>query len=627
MSRGIRRLGLAFVAACLAAGAPASAQEGLSVRLSAPSVERFPEVSLYLSVTDSAGRRVPGLTASAFRVVEDLTAVAEPTLSEASVGTRQVFVINASSGMRLRDPSGRTRFDYLQQALLDWWQLPQAAAYGADDLTLVTPDGVLVAHTPTAAEAAASLDGFQTTFEGDVTDYDLLLQGLDFLSDPPPRPGMLSFLIFLTPPIPAGREAALANALSRAGETGTAIYVVFAGTAEAAQAPEAAGLHQLAAESGGAFLVFDASQGLTGLAEQLLDQRLQYQLTYSSLANSAGKHTIQVVVRMEAGEVVSEPLTFDIDVQPPVVAFIDAPTGITRQLADPSLPLEELEPASQRLRLLVTFPDGHPRPIVSSRLIVDDLVVLQRATAPFDEFEWDLSSYVESATHLVRASIEDSLGLEAQTEDISVQVEVIGPPRGLAALRPALGPLAAVLGILVTGILAAVGLRSLGRRRPAEAPVPTAPPPRRAIRRTGMLRRGEEEAAEAYLVAEGDGTAFPLTGVDVVLGRDPSLAAVVLDDPSVAGLHARLIRQADGEYVVRDQGSIAGTWVNYEEVLAPGRRLRHEDLLHIGRVALRFRLAAPPAPREITIRPMSAAWQGPRREDEATLPGGPEDRP
>src|SRR3989304_5733163 len=149
-------------------------------------------------------------------------------------------------GPRLRHPSGRTRFDHLQQALLDWWQLPEAAPYGSDDMTLVTPDGVLVAHTPTAAELAASLDGFQTRFGGTAPDYELPRGGLDFPPPPPPRPGMLSFLIFLTPAIPAGREAALSNALSRAAETGTAIYTVFGGTPEAAEAPEAAGLRQLA---------------------------------------------------------------------------------------------------------------------------------------------------------------------------------------------------------------------------------------------------------------------------------------------------------------------------------------------------------------------------------------------
>ncbi|OGO10806.1 MAG: hypothetical protein A2Z66_00340 [Chloroflexi bacterium RBG_13_66_10] len=620
MSRAIRLLGLAVVLAGLAAGAPASAQVGFSVRLSAPSVEAFPQVSLYLTVSDSTGRRVPGLPASAFRLVEDLAAVTEPVVTEAVVGTRQVFVINASASMRVRDLSGRTRFDYLQEALLDWWQLPEAAAYGADDLTLVTPDGVLVAHSPVSAELAASLDGFQTTFEGDVTDYDLLLQGLDFLSDPPSRPGMLSFLIFLTPSIPAGREAALTNALSRAAESGTVIYPIFTGTAEAAEGPEAQGLRQLASTTGGSFLVFDPAQGLVGLGQQILEHRTQYQLTYSSLANRAGEHVIQVAVRMQEAEVVSAPLTFNVDIRPPIVAFINAPSQITRELDDPSLPLEALLPTGQSLRLLVTFPDGHPRPIASSRLIVDDLVVLQRAAAPFDEFDWDLTSFVESGTHIVRASVEDNLGLEAQSEDIAVEVEVIGPPRGLAALRPALGPLAAAVGILVAGILAAVGLRSVGRMRAApNAPATVPPPPRRSIRRSGVRLRTEEEPAEAYLVSEEGGAAFALTGVDVVLGRDASLAAVVLEDPSVAGLHARLIRQADGDYVLRDQGSVAGTWVNYEPVPSPGRRLRHGDLVHIGRVGLRFRLAGPLPQRSITIRPVTTV--------EDILPPGADRRP
>jgi hypothetical protein len=216
----------------------------------------------------------------------------------------------------------------------------------------------------------------------------------------------------------------------------------------------------------------------------------------------------------------------------------------------------------------------------------------------------------------VRASVEDSLGIEAQSEDIAVEIEVIGPPTGLAALQPALGPLAAALGILVVGILLGVSLRSRGRtralesdqglRRPsgAQAPAPSPRPSMRAVRRRGMRRRAEDEPAEAYLVIEGDGAAFALTGVDVLVGRDASLAAVVLDDPSVAGLHARLIRQADGDYLLRDQGSVAGTWVNYEEIPGMGRRLRDEDLIHIGRTALRFRLAAPASRREITIRPV-----------------------
>jgi len=101
-----------------------------------------------------------------------------------------------------------------------------------------------------------------------------------------------------------------------------------------------------------------------------------------------------------------------------------------------------------------------------------------------------------------------------------------------------------------------------------------------------------------------EGRALPLTGVDVVLGRDASLAGIVLDDPSVSGMHARMIRLAGGGYLLRDQDSVAGTWINFKPVADDGTQLANEDLIHLGRVGLRFRLASPPPPREIRVRPL-----------------------
>jgi predicted component of type VI protein secretion system len=83
------------------------------------------------------------------------------------------------------------------------------------------------------------------------------------------------------------------------------------------------------------------------------------------------------------------------------------------------------------------------------------------------------------------------------------------------------------------------------------------------------------------------------------------LATVVFDDPSVEGIHAKLIRLADGGYLIRDQGSISGTWVNYGLVPPSGQRLANGDLVHLGRVAIRFRLSASAPPREIRIRPLN----------------------
>jgi predicted component of type VI protein secretion system len=82
------------------------------------------------------------------------------------------------------------------------------------------------------------------------------------------------------------------------------------------------------------------------------------------------------------------------------------------------------------------------------------------------------------------------------------------------------------------------------------------------------------------------------------------VAGLVLEDASVSGWHASLIRQADGEYLVRDQGSEAGTWVNYDPVPEPGRRLEHGDLLQVGRVSLRFKMVQPRTRRVIRALPL-----------------------
>jgi pSer/pThr/pTyr-binding forkhead associated (FHA) protein len=74
-----------------------------------------------------------------------------------------------------------------------------------------------------------------------------------------------------------------------------------------------------------------------------------------------------------------------------------------------------------------------------------------------------------------------------------------------------------------------------------------------------------------------------LTGADMVLGSDAGAAEVVLDDPTVSGVHARLERV--GRYwLVRDLGSRNGTRVG-GEILTGQRRLRDGDELKLGRSA------------------------------------------
>ena len=604
---------------------PAAAQVRATVRISPPTTDQFPQVTLFVAVVDSTGRHIPGLPPSSFSVLEDESLISDVTILEKQVGTRQVYVINTTSELKLRDALGRTRFDLVRQALLDWWQLPTAILYGIDDLSLVTAEGALVTHSKSTADLASTLAHLTPSFEDNISGYDLLSQSLDFTTDPIPTPGMPTHLIFITSLLLTPRDLPIANIISRASETGTVLYPVLIGPPEVIDQPETEPLRQLAEATGGQLLLFDLSQGLNHLADQILAQRTQYQLTYTSSAVTSGTHQIQVRVTGDELDVLSNTQGFEIDVHPPEVTFIQPPDEIVRQTDDPTLTLADIPPTSHTIRLLITFPDKHPRTITSSQFIVDGTVISEYTESPFDAFEWDLSGYLETETHTIQVIVEDSLGMQGLSIPHSVGITVLTPPRGLAALKSALGSILAAFAVIIAGIVLAVVLFSMGRQRLVSVGTPeqTTSRIKSPLKRASLRRRSDTQHAEAYLIpmdALGtEGEAVPLTSTDVILGNDPSLTPFPFDDPSVAGLHARLTRQAAGGYLLKDQGSVAGTWINYELVPEEGRKLKHGDLVHIGRVAFRFRLPIPPPPSEVRIRPANDAQPStPTNQESAT---------
>jgi hypothetical protein len=134
-----------------------------------------------------------------------------------------------------------------------------------------------------------------------------------------------------------------------------------------------------------------------------------------------------------------------------------------------------------------------------------------------------------------------------------------------------------------------------------------------AVRRAGWANRlqwpGRNSAptADAYLNPlpdeENEDTLPPIPiGADgLIFGSDAEAATLLLDDPSVEAVHARLTRQEDGSFRLADEGSIAGTWVNYTPISREGARLEHGDLIHVGRIGFRFTLRRPAQVRKPVI--------------------------
>jgi len=83
------------------------------------------------------------------------------------------------------------------------------------------------------------------------------------------------------------------------------------------------------------------------------------------------------------------------------------------------------------------------------------------------------------------------------------------------------------------------------------------------------------------------GTVFPLMGGEAGIGRDPSQEIALVGDSTASRRHAR-VYATPGGYVLRDEGSSNGTWINgsrvQEQQLYPG------DVIRIGATEFRFEM-------------------------------------
>jgi pSer/pThr/pTyr-binding forkhead associated (FHA) protein len=95
-------------------------------------------------------------------------------------------------------------------------------------------------------------------------------------------------------------------------------------------------------------------------------------------------------------------------------------------------------------------------------------------------------------------------------------------------------------------------------------------------------------AGMGYLVVKRGpniGSRFALDADLIQAGRHPD-SHIFLDDITVSRRHAEIVRQADGGYMVRDVGSLNGTYLNRERV--ESAKLADGDELQIGTFKLVF---------------------------------------
>jgi hypothetical protein len=626
---------LLVLLALLAAG-QAAAQVLNSATIINFEVSGFPRMTAYLNIQDEQGDFVPGLQADQVAVFENGIPQPLAEFNQLTSGVAFAMVINPGAPFAIRDAQGFSRYDHLLEAINDWAIGREGEPL--DDLSLFITSGPEIYHLSNPEEWLAILVGHQADFRSAQPSLDVLDRAIDVTTGPTPRPGMGRAILLITPPLDGDFSLGLQNLASRAKQQGVRIFVWMVASPDAFTGRAAQQLAEMAFQTGGYIFNFSGSEAIPDLEGYLEPLRSIYQLGYDSKIDKGGAHEFFVEIysqKVWQDGIYSPmdlltstvPLAFDLDIQPPSLVFVSPPEIVERRDGNPEAedPLT-LYPQEQTLEILIQFPDRLPRPLEATTLFVDGTPVAQNTEPPFDIFQWNLAGYVESDDTVVRVEAVDNLGLVGRSIDMPIRVTVNRQPRSLISIFTNRMPLLVGLVVFLSGLVLFLVLILGGGLRPkvfgfAKSIKDKRVPEIRLLRQQGdqqvelkqdhpfrrlpgwinplyWTQRATTQNVNAYLIclSEKDRqklvAPLPLTIDEVSLGRDPLKSMLVLDEPSVDPLHARLLREGDC-YRILDEGSIAGTWVNYVPVTKEGALLEHGDLVHIGRMGFRFTLRTP----------------------------------
>jgi hypothetical protein len=608
----------------------ASAQGALSPRVYTPDTTEFPKLTALVDVLDAGGVFVPDLNAGDFSVVEDGQVVPVDQVEERELGLQIAVAIDPGPAMAVRDINTVTRYDKIAQALKAWASARPADSQ--DAVSLVVSAGVLLGQGP----PATWLTNFTAYVPGTRSakpNLQPLSLALDLVQSNPAPMGAKKAILFVTPHIDGVDRASIAGIASRAVQAGVRVFVWLVDSESYLDHSSAVGFQELAQNTGGAFFNFTSEEALPDPETYFAGLRHIYFITYSSHITSEGAHTFAVQVLTNGVQSASPGLSFNLNVQPPNPMLLSPPQQIVRQAPEGTYELVNLSPTSQPIEILIEFPDGFKRSIAYTALYVDGKMVGENTRPPFDKFTWDLSGYMQSGQHLLSVEATDSLGLSRTSLVVPVTLTVVQPPSGFRAFFARYSGMvtASAIGLagLTLALIVIMGVRArmpapVSRRRtrqqnadPLTQPVPaiiepTGRQPQSSAGRFQSTRRSKGANALAYLERldeEGHtlpGAQIALVGDEMTFGTDPVQATFVLDDPSVSPLHARLRLDEQGNSMLVDQASVAGTWVNYQQVNGEGCKLQHGDIIHFGRLSYRFMMSEPPAIPDPRVIPENA---------------------
>jgi hypothetical protein len=569
---------------------PARAVEGDALGIRDLDLSRFPQIRFFVSVSNYLGAQPEGLRPSDLELLEDGNRVTEYTLTEEAVGHRLVVVLYPGSDLLGAASEGERRIESIRRIVTEWFS--RQTGVESDDFSYITSDRTVLLHSSDSNALMAALQREQPSLPTKRPLGVLLAEAIAVASDPLPRPGMRSAILLFTAAAPGIEDQSICP---RIRELNIFTYGIWAGANDPVRNDVVAAW---ANACGGYFGSLNNEPGLLSLLNGISSQQKQYVVEYRSKAAQSGNHVIRIAMRHGFFNAESRPIPYPINVKPPVVTFAHLPTTITRSGTGPLQTAAEFEPAVEGLEAQILFPDGYTRKIEGMKLYVDGEQIAECTMLPCPALRWNLQSYADSGVHTVRLLVRDELGLEGDTSEQEVNLVVFYPSLEEMFWARYAEPLAIAIAILILTVILAIVPALVGTWRhknrrlalyPGRSPLV---PSRLSWWEVMQLwwsahrrERQDEKVAPEWILQPGNASLVTISLIlaDVLVGSDSKQVDICLPESSVSPQHARFSRMAVCEWRVFDMGSVAGTWVNGDEIPADGYVLREGDALQIGR--------------------------------------------
>ncbi len=524
-----------------------------------------------------AGKAAP-IATDAFTILENGNTVPARDVQENYLGIHLALAVNPDFALDSRDPKGVSRYSKLIGAFKLLSNI--FSSEGKDRFSLYINPDYVYEQLSDFSSLLTALEAYSGNFRSMKSDLASLTRALDALSiDESSKDKVLLYITGL-PTVQDAKNLQLLAEIAR--EKKIKVVIWLAGEAFIAGYPQIPYLQDLAESSGGSLFIYSGSEPLPDAETCVQNLVKTYTVSYLSQVRKSGSQTLSVSLQLEDQAVSSASGKFDIVVEPASLRFLNLPDSLSLQQSEDG----SVTPAELPLEVLIDFVDGHPRNIATARLLANGKLVQENIQAPYGSFILKLAEFAGAEKLILQVLMVDALGLTASTAPTELGITTI-PSAGSSSLSFLKSPwLIAALGVLLAALalLAARPALQKARVKPlaetsADALVPAPAVPQKLLASLTKLSIDNVPLPEKPIA---------ITQEISILGRDPDLCNIVLDDPAVEPMHCQLRMFADGEFRLTDFRSTAGTWVNYAPVGGKGIRLQHGDLIQIGSLTFRF---------------------------------------